>query len=246
MAAIALTEASVFELKKSLRDEFPEAKSAHITEALAFSLGFRTNAALQAALGAPDTDAPILLLDPDRMTDRLQELGYPPDPEFDFELMLDRVASLVSTADGWAYRIEYKSKRQKAWRNLMVSAVNAALAQKLFTLRPGDNRWPAAPGGGLFEFTLGNGLPALGSIHDAGYNELTVQAVVNPKERRLFAANAGFEMGDAVGTTWLERTRGYWMQSADDLFSCRRALLEPLVALLVEPLGYGDRGRVIM
>jgi len=246
MAAIALTDASVFELKKSLRDEFPEAKSAHITEALAFSLGFRTHAALQAALGGPDKDAPVLLLDPDRMTARLEEFGHPPAPEFDFELMLDQVSSLVSTADDWAYRIEYKSKRQKAWRNLMVSAVNMALAKKLFTLRPGDNRWSAAPDGELFEFTLKSGLPVLGYICDAGYNELTIRAAVNAKERRVFAGNAGFETGDAVGMTWVERERGYWMQSADHLFRCRQALLAPLAELSVEPVGYGDRGRVIL
>ena len=41
-----------------------------------------------------------------------------------------------------AYDIEYKTARQKAWRNLMVCAINAAVEQRLFSLRPGDIRFP--------------------------------------------------------------------------------------------------------
>lgn len=37
-----------------------------------------------------------------------------------------------------------------------------------------------------------------------------------------------------------------WVQSSDDSFNCRKALLGELAALEVEPMGYGDRGRVIM
>jgi hypothetical protein len=40
--------------------------------------------------------------------------------------------------------------------------------------------------------------------------------------------------------------RGAWMQSSDDSFNCRKVLLGELAALQVEPMGYGDRGRVIM
>jgi hypothetical protein len=73
-----------------------------------------------------------------------------------------------------------------------------------------------------------------------------VHAAVNPKRDRVRAFNAGFDAGDAFGTTWVERERGAWMQSSDSSFNCRKALLDQLAALQVEPQGYGDRGRVIM
>lgn len=248
MAATPLCEAPLAALKKSLRDEFPHVKSSHLSEALAHSLGFRTYAAMQAAMVGPEQDRPFALLQTQRFVERLKQLGYEGDPEFDFEMtILTPVPGVVSTVPDSAYDIEYKTTRQKAWRNLMVCAVNAALAQKLFTLRPGDNRFPDnMRRGEVFEFVLPNGLPARGSVSDAGFNELSVHAAVNPKADMVRAFNGGFDAGDAFGTTWVERERGAWMQSSDSSFNCRKGLLDHLAALQVEPMGYGDRGRVIM
>ena len=247
MAAIALTEASVVAVKNSLRGEFLDTKSAHISEALAYSLGFNTQAAMRAALVAPEADPPYVLLDTGRMLERMRQFGYPDDPEFDFELLIKSPPEVISTVPTSAYEIEYKTERQKAWRNLMICAVNAALTQKIFTLRPGDNRFPDnMRRGELFDFQLPNGLPARGSVSDAGFDELAVIAAVNPKGDAVRAYNAGFDAGDAFGSTWVERQRGAWMQTSDTNFNCRRALLPVLAALKVEPMGYGDRGRVIM
>ena len=248
MAATPLCEAPLAALKKSLRDEFPHVKSSHLSEALAHSLGFRTHAAMQAAMVGPEQDRPFGLLQTQRFVERLKQLGYKDDPEFDFEMtILTHVPGVVSTVPDSAYDIEYKTTRQKAWRNLMVCAVNAALEQKLFTLRPGDNRFPDnMRRGEVFDFVLPNGLPARGSVSDAGFNELSVHAAVNPKGDIVRAFNGGFDAGDAFGTTWVERERGAWMQSSDSSFNCRKGLLDHLAALQVEPMGYGDRGRVIM
>ncbi len=250
MAATPLCEAPLAALKKSLRDEFPHVKSSHLSEALAHSLGFRTYAAMQAAMVGPEKDRPFALLQTQRFVERLKQLGYEDDPEFDFEITIagsTPLAGVVSTVPDSAYEIEYKTTRQKAWRNLMVCAVNAALAQKLFTLRPGDNRFPDnMRRGEVFDFVLPNGLPARGSVSDAGFNELSVHAAVNPKGDMVRAFNGGFDAGDAFGTTWVERERGAWMQSSDSSFNCRKGLLDHLAALQVEPMGYGDRGRVIM
>ena len=248
MAATPLCEAPLAALKKSLRDEFPHVKSSHLSEALAHSLGFRTYAAMQAAMVGPEQDRPFALLQTQRFVERLKQLGYEDDPEFDFEMtILTPVPGVVSTVPDSAYDIEYKTTRQKAWRNLMVCAVNAALTQKLFTLRPGDNRFPDnMRRGEVFDFVLPNGLPARGSVSDAGFNELSVHAAVNPKGDMVRAFNGGFDAGDAFGTTWVERERGAWMQSSDSSFNCRKGLLDHLAALQVEPMGYGDRGRVIM
>lgn len=248
MAATPLCEAPLAALKKSLRDEFPHVKSSHLSEALAHSLGFRTYAAMQAAMVGPEQDRPFALLQTQRFVERLKQLGYEDDPEFDFEItILTPVPGVVSTVPDSAYDIEYTTTRQKAWRNLMVCAVNAALTQKLFTLRPGDNRFPDnMRRGEVFDFVLPNGLPARGSVSDAGFNELSVHAAVNPRGDMVRAFNGGFDAGDAFGTTWVERERGAWMQSSDSSFNCRKGLLDHLAALQVEPMGYGDRGRVIM
>ena len=248
MAATPLCETPLAALKKSLRDEFPNVKSSHLSEALAHSLGFRTYAAMQVVMVGPEQDRPFALLQTQRFVERLKQFGYEDDPEFDFEMtILTPVPGVVSTMPDSAYDIEYKTARQKAWRNLMVCAVNAALEQKLFSLRPGDNRFPDnMRRGELFDFVLPNGMPARGSVSDAGFNEVSVHAAVNPKGNVVRAYNAGFDAGDAFGTTWVERERGAWMQSSDNSFSCRKSLLDQLASMRVEPHGYRDRGRVIM
>ena len=249
MAAIPLCEAPLAELKKSLLDEFEDVKSSHITEALAACMGFRTHAALKAAMTGSEDDRPFYLLDPERFLRRLVELGYPvdpKDPEFDFEVWHVGKGA-ISTMPESAYEIEYKTVRQRAWRNLMVCAINAALERKLLSLRPGVNRFVGLDGHGtLFDFTLPNGLPARGYLSDAGFHEVNVHAAVNPKGTWIRAGNADFEAGDVVALGWLERERGAWLQSSDTRFSCRKALLAKMAAMQVEPHGYGDRGRVIM
>ena len=250
MAATYMCEAPLAALKTSLRDEFPHVKSSHLSEALAYSLGFRTYASMQAAMVAQEQDRPFMLLMTPRFVERLVQLGYEYDPDFDFEITIagpNSLPGVVSTMPDSAYDIDYKTSRQKAWRNLMVCAINAALEQKLFSLRPGDNRFPDdMRRGEIFEFVLPNGMPARGSVADAGFHELSVHAAVNPKGDLVRAFNAGFDAGDAFGTTWVERERGAWMQSSDYSFNCRQSLLNHLAALQVEPMGYGDRGCVIM
>lgn len=244
MTAIPLIHDSIAALKNALRSEFPDVKSSHLTEALAFALGYRTNAALLAEMTGPESDRPIVLLDSARMVSRLCELGYPPDSEFDFELMgAARDSGLISTTCDHAHEIEYKSARDKAWRAVIIAAVNAGLDQKLFTLRYGDNRFAEKQ---LFDFTLPNGLPARGWVGDIGFGELSIHVAVKPKGDWVRAANAGFSAGDAFATTWLEREHGAWIQTSTSSFRCRKALLAELAALDVSPSGFGDRGRVIM
>lgn len=244
MAAISFVHASVAALKNALRSEFPDVKSSHLTEALAFALGYRTNAAMLAALEGPENDRPFTLLDSDKMLTRLQAFGYPRDPEFDFELMdITNMPGVISTTCDHAHEYDYKSEREKAWRNLMVCAVNAGLAQKLFTLRPNDNRFGA---GQIFDFTLPDGTPARGFVSDAGFSELNLHAAVNPKGDSVRGTNAGFNAGEAFASSWLERERGAWLQTSLTSFRCRKPLIQRLSALEVTPQGYGDRGRVIM
>lgn len=247
MAAIPLCEVPLAALKQSLRDEFPHVKSSHLSEALAYSIGFRTYAAMTAAMTGPEGDRPFVLLSTERMRQRLVQLGYDDDPEFDFELTIQSpVPGVVSTMPISAYDIQYKSARDKAWRNLMVCATNAALERQLFTLRPGDNRFGSGQANqSTFDFNMPNGLPARAYVSDAGFAEVAIHAAVNPKGSYV-SASAGLDIGDAVGMTWIERERGAWMQSSNSEFHCRRSLLAELAGLEVEPQGFGDRGRVIM
>lgn len=245
MASIPLSELSLASVKKSLRQQYPDVRSSHLSEAIAASLRRRTHASLLAELSGLIADPPIELLEDDLFNQRLQEFGYPTDPEFSFEY-LDKTY-LISTFDCSAWDIKYLSVREKAWRNLMVCAINEGLRQMLFSLRPNDNRWPGAEKEGyIYDFFLPNGLSVRGYIHDIGFNELSIHAAVNPNGDWVRASNAGLDAGDAFAAGWLERRKGAWLQSATDMFNCRRKLIQSLADIMVQPMGYGDRGRVIM
>ena len=78
MATILLTTTNIDFVKSQLRDQFPQIKSTHLTEAIASYAGFRTHAALIAACKAAPFDLPnIVILSETRFLHRLQELGCP-------------------------------------------------------------------------------------------------------------------------------------------------------------------------
>lgn len=252
MASIPLSKTVVAAVKKSLHREFPGVRSSHLTEALATALGHQTHAALLNRVDQNQNDPPIVLLDDERFALRLQELGYEADTEFSFEFL--NVTELISTAPSSAFGIQYRSARDRAWRNLIVCAINEGIRQKYFSVRPGDNRWPGAHSTGprrrdegqLFDFMLPCGLLARAFVHDAGFQELAVNAAVNPKGELVKAFNGDFYAGDAFACSWLERKTGAWLQSARSTFKCRKLLLPLLSGMTVHPLGFGDRGKVIM
>jgi hypothetical protein len=99
--------------------------------------------------------------------------------------------------------------------------------------------------GHIFDFNSPNGLPVCAYISDAGSDVISVHAAVHPKSYVEKARKAGFEAGDAIANSWLERRCGAWMQSATNLFTCRRKLVQVLAEIEVEPMGFGDKGDVI-
>lgn len=252
MASIPLTESALASLKKSLRTEFNDIKSSHLTEAIASALGRKSHAALLADLSMQQDSTEYALLDDEDFDKRLQEFGYPPDPEFSFEWMDKSVPELISTVPPSAFDIEYKTNRERAWRNLMVCAINEGLRQKLFTLHPDNYNWAPQEDahyrrdGRTFDFTLPTGLTLRAYVGDAGFGELSIHVAVNPNGDYVKASNAGFEAGDAFASGWLEREKGAWLQSATTQFNCRKPLLKSLANIEVSPLGFGDRGRVIL
>lgn len=271
MASIVLSEVPLADLKSRSRDAFPGIKSSHLTEALAASLGFRTHAALLTNLGTV-ADANIVSLDEQLFRQRLSELGDAVTERFSFEDLIEprwgvdrhtgrrkRIneerpdafqTTLISTqCHNGKSPVKYNSVRAKAWRNLLVATVNEALRRKLFTFRPGDNRWSPGEHGEhgeyQFDFALPIGLPATAFIRDVGFDELSVSVTVEPtgKPGRRWNEVVG---GSATASAFVERRRGAWLQSAETNFHGTRAITPRLAAMLVEPFGYGDRGAIIM
>ena len=206
MAAIPLTEEAVASVRQALERRLPKVGAAHLGEALARSLGHRTDTALRATLQAERDDPPITLLDAGQFRARLQALGYPPRRRLRFEHLHE--AGLIATESPGPRPRRYSSTRARAWRNLMVCAINAGLAQKLFSLRADDNRWPG-PGteGCLFDFVLPNGWPTRGNVRDIGYAELSVRATVHPNGDWIRAAR-GRIPGGRGGRRRLARAQG--------------------------------------
>lgn len=253
MTAIALTDASLRATKRALVSVLPDAKSAHISEALAFAGGFRTQAALLAALGTQNlSDPDIILLDDAAFLRRLLELdssqnGLIDDPVWFDELDYSGDPGVFRTYSPGADEIDYESPRLKAWRNAMVAGINEAIARRLFTIRAGDNRWPGAEDkrSVRFRFEI-EGIPAAASVRDGGFDELHINVALWPTpewERWISVSNAGFHGGEVFASGWLERQDGAWLQVGEKpLFKCRRSRLQATAALTVASTGYADRG----
>lgn len=82
-------------------------------------------------------------------------------------------------------------------------------------------------------------------MNDAGWDELSIHVAVNPKGDMLRAFNAKFHAGDAFACSWLERRKGAWLQSSN-MFTCRNNLINMLASLSARPIGFGDKGNVIL
>jgi hypothetical protein len=263
MAAIPLTEGAIRVVKRTLRNRFPSDQSAHISEALAAALGFRTNIALVDIVRKVDPQDPDFeLLNEQPFLTRLAQLAKRPLTSSDRCLIFDNLpypqpSPVVPTRSPAWERVNYsKSLRRRAWRNAMVAAINEGIRRRYFTIKPGDNRWPGAErnqygqaNAQVFEFNL-DGIPALSSVRDGGYDELSVHVAMWPTAdaaRWIECINAGWLAGDLYASGWLERRDGAWLQVANssslgDAFRCRRHRINQVAALEIAPLGFADRG----
>lgn len=191
MAAIPFTDSGVRDVKRGLQARFPKDKSSHLSEALAAALGFTTSISLVTAIRQSDPlDPEHILLDEQAFLGRLEAIAGRAMGPKDRSLVFDDVPyadghSVVRTRsaayDGIAYA---KNMRRRAWRNMLVAGINTAIERRLFTIRPGDNRWPGREGDQygtkyphVFAFDF-DGFPALGSVNDAGYDELSIHVAL--------------------------------------------------------------------
>ena len=79
MPILFLTRDNCRFVKHALRECLSTVKSAHLSEALAAALGFRTHAALLATMRSANADRPALTqVDEGRMWERMRGLGYGP------------------------------------------------------------------------------------------------------------------------------------------------------------------------
>lgn len=77
MTLLILTENNLAVAKAALRHGYKDVRSGHLTEALAFALGFRTHAALLAQLAAEAARLPgVADCDAERFTKRLADFDY--------------------------------------------------------------------------------------------------------------------------------------------------------------------------
>ena len=143
-----------------------------------------------------------------------------------------------------------KSARRAAWRNMLVGAVNAGLAQGVFTLTDDDDRWEGREA--RYTFALPGNIPLTAIVRRAGWGELRIYAAAWPNPdgaRWLGVIGAGMRAGSAVAAGWLERRNGAWLQTPPALtldFRCRAEAKAPLAAAIVAPDGFQDHGRFIL
>jgi hypothetical protein len=262
MAALPLTPLAVRDLKRVLIDRFPQDRSSHLSEALAAALGFNTAIALADAVRVEDHEDPqILLLQEGAFLERLEKVAARPLGASDRCLIFDNLryadpCPIIRTRSVGFTKVKYaNSVRRRAWRNALVAAINEGIGRRLFTVRPGDNRWPGATierhnrKAHVYGFSIGD-IPALASVSDAGYDELSIHVALWPTNegaRWVECVNVGFYAGDLYASAWLERRDGAWLQVSrsgglGQTFRCRRKRLNTAAALQMEPLGYADRG----
>jgi hypothetical protein len=236
-------------LKKIASRQIPNVPSSHLSEGVAAALGFKTHAALHVSLAAsPTVQAP----DPSNamLALRLRQLGHrnvPNEPRVLPDLG-------ISYTPFRTYPVKPKRGiRWRGWRNLLVSAINSGLEQRVFGLSPGEDWWSGASydrfGGrrGIFRFTFDQEIPAVATVGAISGDELAIHVVLNPKHDEVEPDQyMGFDEGDAYARCWLERRLGVWIQDGGEDFSCRRALLARVAGVALEPNGYADQGSFIL
>lgn len=237
--------------KQRLRPIFPGVKSSHLSEAMAAALGYKTHAAVlkYAEEFDPEEDfIEVIGINESAFYERLKSLGasFVEAPSGDLFEQPVHPQYLPPLFNGDGFDISYIKPKAKAWRNLMVAAINAGLEQGLFSLRKGDNRWPETDSykGHVYRFPFAS-LSSLCCVKNAGNGVLSFHAVIFPEpdaEQWLFLPQLGLSGGEAYGMAWLEREKEARLETSMSFFKARKDALAILAeAEKLSPQGYHDR-----
>lgn len=263
MTAIALNELALKAVKRALLPLFPGHKSAHLTEALAYGLGFATYAALLSHRHDRGDFPDFALLDGGDFLTRLGQLAgraiqCPRAGASWFENAVAHLedGSVRPTASKRGRPLERDHTRRR-WiqAEILTAATNEALRRKIFSLIPNDNRWPVVDpmsgrrGLAPFPFSFGD-FHGFGRISDAGFAELNIQVAVSTTRLDEFPGQAKSPRSEpniiARGGSWIERERGHWIQDASHELYLRQSYVSALEKIKIRPAGFAKRGAFIM
>lgn len=243
-----VSEAALRTLKQSAQRGIQGVSSSHLSEAVAAALGFKTHAALRAALAVHPT-AEAQKPSNARLVQRLRQFGYAAPADLQ---LLPEFEHSYSPFKTFPLRTQ-RSPRWWVWRNLMVAAINAGIELHLFGLSEGNNWWPGGAEDShrcvryTYSFMFDGDLPAIASVDANSGGELSINVVLKPRKADLQPDwYCDLSSGDAVARGWMERRLGAWLQDGGEDVHCRRALQSRLADVAIEPAGYSDQGSFFM
>jgi hypothetical protein len=131
------------------------------------------------------------------------------------------------------------STRAKAKQNLLVATANVAIERHLITLQCE----PVVKG--TFDFMIGP-YPVIGYVSDAGYDEVTLKAIVCPtelgrKHPTIFLCHRDPRFCEASACGYLERRDGKYLQIGARTYQGSKEVTRALAELPVVPLGFGTK-----
>ena len=148
------------------------------------------------------------------------------------------------------------NKRQRAYKTLLVAAVNAGIQNGSIDLDSTDDFEPVE-----FTFVLPNGVLCVTCIEGDRFGEITIDVWVNPDRllapapdrSECYVFRTGMVGKRNVGCCatahgWLERKAGKWIQDtgggvSTSVFQITNAMKARISELDVEPLGFEVKGR---
>ena len=134
--------------------------------------------------------------------------------------------------------IEYKTDRDKAWRNLMVTAINEGL--KAGILKHDEHQ---EINGKSVEFTVGTLGAAIATFDSLSHGEVSVEVVVGRVDKGDIHFTKFPTGAAAKAHGFMERTTGFYLQPTATFFQSKKPVQRILVGLKVEPVGFQDNGR---
>jgi hypothetical protein len=146
MTSITIAPAPLKLAKRAIQAQVPDIKSAHLSEAIAAGLGYKSHAALKASM--LDEDPDIRLLDPKVFEERAASLGAP-----GISLDKDWFENKLCQAGDGIYRTQHPRDEDlpciegfhpedpasfDAWQNLEIASLNTMIRERVFSARLED------------------------------------------------------------------------------------------------------------